>query len=93
MKKSDIKASLKMYNQWLCVWSLIPEYEEGKIYPSIGWNNGTHIIGIDKYGNPFDGIGWNSCDERGNIVNVEFDDEDAPADEFGISAKFLEVKP
>ena len=92
MKKSNLKAFPKVFGQWLCIWSLIPEYEEGKIYPSVGWNNGTHIIGLGKNGDPFDGLGWNTDDGTNNIVYLYPGDEDVPTNEFGDSAEFMEVK-
>lgn len=52
-----------MFQKARCLWSATECYEVGKIYPVIGWNNGTHIIGIDKHGDIHDGCGENHGDE------------------------------
>lgn len=29
-------------------------YEEGKVYPMMGWNNGVHILRVDEFGDVID---------------------------------------
>lgn len=29
-------------------------YEEGKVYPMMGWNNGVHIIRVNEFGDVID---------------------------------------
>lgn len=72
-KKAKQTSRKKEYMSVVCVTGG-DGYEEGKIYPLMGWNNGVHILRVNEYGDVEDrefqtgGVGkglFNDFDSKG----------------------------